>query len=75
MKGSAMGFVVKRGTVSELEYAVVVRPSDGEEICTAERNVGAKFWKNVEFCRPDYIKSNPTRQAAMRALQESEHAS
>jgi len=66
------GFVVKVGTVAELEYAIVVRPSDGAEICTAERNIGAKFWKNVEFSRPEYLKSNPTRQAAMRALQTKE---
>lgn len=67
------GFVVKLGSVQDAEYAVVVRPSDGAEICTAERRPGARFWGNVEFSRPEYMRSNPTRQAAMRALQESEN--
>lgn len=66
------GFVVKVGSLADVEYAIVVRPSDGAEICTAERKLGARFWGNVEFAKPEYIKSNPTRQAAMKALQSEE---
>jgi len=66
------GFTVKIGSLADLEYAIVVRPSDGAEICTAERKPGTKHWRNVEFVRAEYMTSTPTRQAAMRTLQATE---
>jgi len=68
---ASTGFTVRSGSVFDAEYVVVVRPSDGAEICTAERAPSGKF-RNIEFTRPEYLKSNATRQAAMRCLQSIE---
>jgi hypothetical protein len=65
------GFTIRSGNVADAEYVIVVRPSDGAEICTAERTPSGKF-RNVEFTRAEYLKSNATRQAAMRCLQSIE---
>jgi len=51
-------------------YVKVWRIRDGEIICAAF-DKGDKQLVGLEFTDPKYQRSNRTRQAAMRALQEA----
>lgn len=68
--GARVTHAVKKGAWSVVVEDGYVKVKRGDETIAAAVDTGGKRLRDIEFTRPEYQRSNPTRQKAMRTLQE-----